>query len=193
MKKMTENKPSRGIWVFGDYRNYFQNRVTLQLIAKAKELADDLETHVTVLVLGYRVNQYVMEYIAHGADEVIAVDHPDLEEYQVETYCALTARIAGTYSPEILLGGATSFGREFFPRLAKCLETGLSADCVALSIDSETRLLIQTTPAWGGEMLAEIITPTTGPRWLPSIPIYLRNYHTMRALLDASFIRKLTL
>ncbi len=153
-----------GVWIFGDYRNYFQNRVTLQLIAKGKELAETLDTEVTVLVIGDHVHQYAMEYVAHGADVVIAGEHPDLKDYQVETYTALVARWVEAFQPEIFLAGATSFGREFFPRLAKRLLTGLSADCVALEVDLEKRLLLQTTPAFGGELLAVVATPNHRPQ-----------------------------
>lgn len=158
------NRQYEGIWIFGDYRNYFQNRVTLQLLAKGKELAGKLETQVTVLLLGYQVHQYAMEYTAHGAHVVMVVDHPALKDYQAETYTLLVADLVDRYRPEIFLAGATSFGREFFPRLAKRLKTGLSADCVALDVDPEKRLLIQTTPAFGGALLAEVVTPNHRPQ-----------------------------
>ncbi|MGD9073577.1 MAG: electron transfer flavoprotein subunit alpha/FixB family protein [Desulfobacteraceae bacterium] len=161
---MGTNKALNGVWIFGDYRNYFQNRVTLQLIAKGKELATKRNTKVTALVLGEQVQQYAMEYVAHGADLVIAAEHPDLKEYQVESYCALVAQWVEVFQPEIFLAGATSFGREFFPRLAKRLGTGLSADCVALEVDAETGLLLQTTPSFGGELLAEVVTPNHRPQ-----------------------------
>ncbi len=153
-----------GVWVFADYRNYFQNRVTLQLIAKGRELARALESELAVVLLGEQIYQYAMEYVAHGADIVLAADAPALKEYQVETYTALMARWVEAFSPEILLAGATAFGREFFPRLAKRLSTGLSADCVALEVDRERGLLIQTTPAFGGELLAEVVTPLHRPQ-----------------------------
>ncbi|MBI4772882.1 MAG: electron transfer flavoprotein subunit alpha/FixB family protein [Deltaproteobacteria bacterium] len=164
MKKTRNRNSARGVWIFGDYRNYFQDRVTLQLISKGKELAQKLETEVTVIVLGDGIHQYAMEYVAHGADIIIAVNDSRLKEYQVETYAAVVAEIVEGYKPEILLGGATSFGRELFPRLAKRLNTGLSADCVALEIDPESGLLIQTTPAFGGEMLADVVTPNHRPQ-----------------------------
>jgi electron transfer flavoprotein alpha subunit len=164
MKNMQGNDPLGGVWIFGDYRNYFQNRVTLQLIGKGKELAETLQTTVAVVVLGEQVHQFAMEYIAHGADLVIVGDHPDLKDYQVEKYTALLSDWVKAFRPEILLAGATSFGREFFPRLAKRLATGLSADCVALHIDGETGLLLQTAPSFGGELLAEVVTPDRRPQ-----------------------------
>lgn len=164
MKKMKTSNRFGGIWIFGDYRNYFRNRVTLQLIAKGKELAQKLNTQVAVIILGDQVHQYVMEYIAHGADIVIAGEHPYLKDYHVEAHTFLLSQWIEAFQPEIFIAGATSFGREFFPRLAKILNTGLSADCIALDIDQETRLLVQKTPAFGGELLADIITPETRPQ-----------------------------
>jgi electron transfer flavoprotein alpha subunit len=164
MKKKQTNRDSEGVWVFGDYRNYFQNRVTLQLIAKARDLAGKLATEVTVLLLGDHVHQYAMEYVAHGADAVVVVDDPNLKDYQVETYTRIVSRLVEHSRPEVFIAGATAFGREFFPRLAKRLNTGLSADCISLEIDEKTGLLIQTTPAFGGELLADIVTPEHRPQ-----------------------------
>lgn len=161
---MDKSSLLHGVWIFGDYRNYFQNRVTLQLIAKGRELAETLRTRVTVLLLGEAVHQYAMEYIAHGADIVMVAEHPDLRCYQVESYTNVVARWAEAFKPDILLGGATSFGREFFPRLAKRLKTGLSADCVRLEVDPDTGLLLQTTPAFGGNLLAEVVSSHRRPQ-----------------------------
>ncbi len=166
-----------GVWVFGDYRNYFQNRVTLQLIAKGRELARRLERTLTVLILGDQVHQYAMEYAAHGADVIMAVDHPGLREYQVETYTGVVAEIVESLRPEIFLTGATNFGREFFPRLAKRLHTGLSADCIALEIDPETKLLIQTAPSFGGELLADVVTPDHRPQMATVHPGMFEELH----------------
>ena len=164
MKRMGTINEQGGVWVFADYRNYFQNRVTLQLIAKGKELAEQTGTVVTAVLLGQGVHQYAMEYVAHGADVVMVSDHPDLKDYCVEIYTAVLARWAEAFRPEIFLAGATSFGREFFPRLAKRLRTGLSADCVALKVDPESGLLMQTTPSFGGELLADVVTPDCRPQ-----------------------------
>jgi electron transfer flavoprotein alpha subunit len=164
MRRMEKTKEHGGVWVFADYRNYFQNRVTLQLIAKGKQLAEQTGTGVTAVLLGQGVHQYAMEYVAHGADAVMVGDHPYLKDYCVEAYTAVLADWAGAFGPDILLAGATSFGREFFPRLAKRLRTGLSADCVALEMDPESGLLMQTTPSFGGELLADVVTPDCRPQ-----------------------------
>jgi electron transfer flavoprotein alpha subunit len=157
-----KSKP-KSIWVFGDYRNYYQNRVTLQLISKAVDLARTIKAEVCATVFGHEVDEYIMEYTAHGADRVLAIDHPVLKSYNTERYVALMENLVRERNPDIILIGATDFGREFAPRLAKRLKTGLSADCVGLDI-TEDGLLLQIAPSFGGNMLAEIVTPYHRPQ-----------------------------
>lgn len=154
----------RGVWVFADHRNYFQDRVTLQLLAKGRDLAQDLETEVAVLVLGYDVTEYVMEYAAHGADIVYLVEDQRLQKYNVEIYTDLVCKLVTRYKPEIFLVGATDFGREFAPRVAKRLSAGLSADCVALEVDRQEKILLQTSPSFEGNVLAVIVSPGRRPQ-----------------------------
>ncbi|MBU3915623.1 electron transfer flavoprotein subunit alpha/FixB family protein [bacterium] len=156
-------KVNHDIWVFGDYRNYFQNRVTLQLLAQAVELAPNINAEVCAVVFGHDIDEYVGEYIAHGAHKVYAIDNPTLEEYNVETYVNLMERMIEKHKPEVVLVGATSFGREFAPRVAKRVKTGLSADCIGLEIN-DNGLLVQTAPSFGGNLLARIITPDHRPQ-----------------------------
>lgn len=153
----------RSIWVFGDYRNYFQNRVTLQLLGRARELAPRIDAEVCAVIFGHDLDEYVGEYIAHGADRVYVMDHLALKAYSAEIYTILMERLARNHRPEIILVGATDFGREFAPRVAKRLETGLTADCVGLEMNEEG-LLVQTAPFFGGNLLAEIITPDARPQ-----------------------------
>jgi len=153
----------KSIWVFGDYRNYYQNRVTLQLISKASELARAIKAEVCSVVLGHDIDEWIMEYTAHGADRILAIDDPALKSYSTEHYLAIMEKLAKERDPEIILIGATDFGREFAPRLAKRLKTGLSADCVGLEI-TEDGLLVQIAPSFGGNMLAEIVTEYHRPQ-----------------------------
>lgn len=157
------NKSGKNIWVFGDYRNYFQNRVTLQLLSRAKDLAPAIGAEVCALILGHDLDEYVGEYIAHGAQTVYVMDHPALKDYNVERYAHLTARLSVAYAPEIILVGATTFGREFAPFVAKRLKTGLTADCIDLRIN-EDGLMVQTAPAFGGNLIADIVTPDARPQ-----------------------------
>ncbi len=167
----------RSIWVFGDYRNYFQNRVTLQLLSRAMDLAKKIDAEVCAVAFGHWTDEWVDdalsqnptfcgvvgEYIAHGADKVYLTDDPRLATYSIETYTILMERLAKREEPDIILVGATTFGREFAPRLAKRLRTGLTADCIGLDIN-EAGLLVQTAPSFGGNLVAEIVTPERRPQ-----------------------------
>ena len=157
------NEKKRAIWVFGDYRNYFQNRVTLQLLSRARELALPISAEVSVVVFGHKVDEFVSKYIAHGADKIYLTDHPRLAEYSMETYSFLMERLARQEKPEIILVGATSFGREFAPHVAKRLGTGLTADCIGLDI-GENGLLVQRVPSFGGNLIAETVIPERRPQ-----------------------------
>lgn len=156
-------KAKKEIWVFGDYRNYFQNRVTLQLIARAKDLAGRTGAAVCAVLFGNELDEYVWEYGCHCADRVYVVEDPSLKDYSTEKYAALMEGLAKKHKPEIILVGATSFGREFAPRVAKRINTGLTADCVDLKIDGDGRF-VQTAPAFGGSVLADIVTPERRPQ-----------------------------
>ncbi len=153
----------KSIWVFGDYRNYYQNRVTLQLLSKAVDLSRLLDAEVCAVVVGHDLEEWIMEYPAHGADRILAVDHPSLTSYSTEHYLILMEKLVRERDPDILLIGATDFGREFAPRLAKRLHTGLSADCVGLDLTPDG-LLVQIAPSFGGNMLAEIVTEKHRPQ-----------------------------
>ncbi|MBU2630004.1 MAG: electron transfer flavoprotein subunit alpha/FixB family protein, partial [Proteobacteria bacterium] len=156
-------KTKKDIWVFGDYRNYFQNRVTLQILARAVDLASTTGGNVCAVVFGFGVEAYAAEYIAHGAQKVYVMDDPVLESYSIETYSWLMAWLITKYQPETLLVGATRFGQEIAPRVAKKLKTGLTADCIDLEID-EKGLLVQIAPSFGGNLIAKIVTPVQRPQ-----------------------------
>lgn len=154
---------NREIWIFGDYRNYFQNRVTLQLIAKGKELAGQIGGMLCVVVFGDDIDEWTWEYTCHGADKIYIVKDESLAQYKIELYTSLLERLVKEHDPEILLIGATEFGKEFAPRVAKRLNTGLSADCIDLAIDEKERL-VATAPAFGGNLLADIVAPDCRPQ-----------------------------
>lgn len=156
-------KQGNDIWVFGDYRNYFQNRVTLQILSRAAELATASGGTVCAVVFGSKVNEYVAEYIAHGAGKVYVVDHPSLAAYSMETYAWLLSLLVREHRPATLLVGATRFGQEMAPRVAKQLATGLTADCIDLEIDANGQL-VQTAPSFGGNLIAKIVTPHHRPQ-----------------------------
>ena len=154
---------TRSFWVFGDYRNYFQNRVTLQLLSRATDLAKAVNAEVCAVVIGHGTDEFVREYIAHGANKVYVIDDTKVANYNVEIYASLLSYLARQHQPEIILVGATAFGRELAPRAAKRLSTGLTADCIELEL-TEEGLLLQRAPAFGGNLVAEIVTPEHRPQ-----------------------------
>ncbi|HKJ97344.1 MAG TPA: electron transfer flavoprotein subunit alpha/FixB family protein [Desulfotignum sp.] len=151
------------IWVWADYRNYFQSRVTLQILARASVLAEKTNAAVCAVVFGDKVDAYVKEYIAHGAQKVYVTDDPSLKTYNVASYAFLLTSLVRRFAPETLLIGATRFGQEIAPRAAKQLDTGLTADCIDLDIDDAGQL-VQVAPSFGGNLIAKIITPHTRPQ-----------------------------
>ncbi len=160
-ERMTQQ--TKDIWVLGDYRNYFKSRVTLQVLARARSLAEQTGGQVCAVVFGHDVDEYIGEYIAHGANRVYVIDHPRLKVYGIETFTFLLTQLARRLRPETILIGATRFGQEVAPRVAKQLETGLTADCIDFDIDEKGRL-IQIAPSFGGNLIAKIITPDARPQ-----------------------------
>jgi electron transfer flavoprotein alpha subunit len=154
---------SKAIWVFGDYRNYFQNRVTLQLLAKARSLAEAGGGSVCAVVIGHGVEEWVAEYQAHGAQRIYVLDHPQFADYLPGLYARALESLAREHRPEIILIGATHFGKELAARIASRLGTGLTGDCVDLFFDQEGRF-VQVAPAFGGNLLAEIVIPKHRPQ-----------------------------
>jgi len=153
----------QGVWVFAEQRNGKLKSVVYELLTMGRELADRLKTELGAVCFGYGVDE-VNQLIAHGADKVYLVDSPDLADNQEDLYTRQLVELIQQYKPEIVLAGATSLGRAFIPRVAARLETGLTADCTDLAIDTENRLLLQTCPTFGGNIMATIICPTKRPQ-----------------------------
>jgi len=153
----------RGVWVFAEqYRGEIRS-VAYELLAKARALAATLETGLSAVCLGQNVN-HVEQLVAFGADKIYVVDDPIFADGSEDPYVFELVRLIKQYKPEIVLAGATPFGRSFFPRVAAQLNTGLTADCTGLDIDTEKRLLLQTRPTFGGNIMATIICPVKRPQ-----------------------------
>jgi len=155
---------SENILVFCEQRDGVLQKVSLELIGKGRQLADVLGQKVIAAIIGHNITSLTEDLIAYGADEVVYVDHPTLADYMTAPYTkALTAIVKDT-NPDIALLGATSIGRDLAPRLAARIETGLTADCTKLEIDEETKDLLMTRPAFGGNIMATIICPDHRPQ-----------------------------
>ena len=157
----TENK---GVFTYAQQVDGELTGVSLELIGKARDLAEALGTEVTAMLLGSKVENLAKELIAYGADRVILVDDPKLEVYTTEYYTQGICKIIEAYKPEVVLVGATAIGRDLGPRVAGRVHTGLTADCTKLEIDEETKNLRMTRPAFGGNLMATILCPDFRPQ-----------------------------
>ena len=153
----------RGIWVFAEQRNGQLKSVGYELLSRGRELADTLDTELCAVCFGHNINE-VDRLTAYGADKVYLIDEPTLANQQEDLYATELVRLIKEHKPEIVLAGATSFGRAFIPRVAAILKTGLTADCTGLEIDTEKRLLLQTRPTFGGNIMATIICEARRPQ-----------------------------
>lgn len=155
---------SKNVFVIAEQRDGELQKVTIELIGKASELAKDLGQEVVAVVLGDNVKGLADSMIHHGANKVIVVEDPMLKEYVTEPYTKAIFSIIKEYDPEIVLYGATSIGRDLAPRLAARIHTGLTADCTGLEIDAESKNLQMTRPAFGGNLMATIACENHRPQ-----------------------------
>ena len=152
------------LWVFCEVQGDVLLPVGLQLLGRAKTLAAESGRPLYAVVLGKLPQGGAELLLASGADEVLCSDGAAMADKLEQPYADCLIALAKQYQPDILLVGATPFGRAFAPRVAAALGTGLTADCTELSIEEETGLLLQTRPAFGGNMMATIKTATQRPQ-----------------------------
>lgn len=144
----------KGILVCGELADGKLASITTELLGCGRKLADDLKEDLSCLLASDSVGEASKEAIAFGADKAYTVEHPALKEYQADSYIQVAEKLAKDISPRIILVGQTSMGRDLAPRLAFRLGTSLTTDCLDLSIDPETKLLVQTRPVYGGNAQA---------------------------------------
>lgn len=153
----------KGVWVFAETRGSEVADVSYELLGRGRGLSDDLGVELTAVLFGAGRDKADL-LIRWGADKVYYSNDPIFERFNDEPYTGLLSSLINEHKPEIVLAGATSIGRSFIPRVAARLKTGLTADCTGLSIDKETRNLLQTRPAFGGNIMATIICPARRPQ-----------------------------
>jgi len=155
----------KGVWVFAEQREGKCMPTVFELLSEGKKLAADLGVELSALLLGDGVLEAnAADLAAYGADKIISVDSPLLKDYTTDGYTTAITEVINEMKPEIVLIGATNIGRDLGPRLAGRLYTGLTADCTGLAIDPETRGILQTRPAFGGNIMATIVTPRHRPQ-----------------------------
>ncbi len=154
----------KGIWVYIEQRGGHIEGVSFELLAKGRDLADQRKTELVGVLLGHEMKGQADTLFAYGADKVILVDHPVLAGFDSDAYADVFSTLVKKYKPEVVLAGGTSIGRTFIPRVAIRVKTGLTADCTGLEIDPKENLLLQTRPAFGGNIMATIICPNHRPQ-----------------------------
>ena len=162
--KMAGLEEYKGVWVFAEQKNGKVQSVVYELLGKGRELADQLKVELAAMLLGEKMDEAAQELIGYGADKVYLADHEKLKDFRDDSYADVLVDLIGEYKPEIVLAGATSIGRSLIPKVATRLETGLTADCTGLEIDEEKKILLQTRPAFGGNIMATIICPNHRPQ-----------------------------
>ena len=153
-----------GIWIFAEKKGEELHDVGIELISCARKLADELKVKLSAVVIGDEQQKAAKVLISYGADQVYILNHTLLKTDEIGLYTRAIADLAQKEKPEIMLFGATSLGRSLAPRIAARLDTGLTADCTGLEIDDKEKLLRQTRPAFGGNVMATIITPSQRPQ-----------------------------
>jgi electron transfer flavoprotein alpha subunit len=154
----------KGVWVFAEQKKGKVQSVVYELLGKGRELADALGTELAAVLIGDAVEAQAEELFWRGADKVYLVENAGLKSYQDEPYTNIIVELVKEFKPEILLYGATSIGRSLASRIAVKLYTGLTADCTALDIDKEKKILLQTRPAFGGNIMATILCENYRPQ-----------------------------
>ena len=154
----------KGVWVFAEQHKGSVSSVAIELLGEGRKLADKKNTKLSAVFIGHGIREKAKVLIAYGADIVYIADDPALKDFNDDSYAAILTTLAKQHKPEIILAGATAIGRSFFPKVASALYTGLTADCTALDIDAETGHLHQTRPAFGGNIMATIVTPNHRPQ-----------------------------
>jgi len=163
-EKEVDHSLYKDVWVFCEQKKSVVQSVAYELLGEGKKLATKLNGRLCAVLLGENIREKAKELIHRGADIVYLVDSPHVKYYQDDPYSKVISELINEYKPEVLLCGATTIGRSLIAKVAIQVTTGLTADCTALDIDTEKRLLLQTRPAFGGNIMATIITPNYRPQ-----------------------------
>ena len=154
----------KGVLICGEYAEGKLTAITTELLGIGRKLADDLGEDLSAVLLGEKVSGLANEAIRFGADKVYVVESTLLKEYVTDPYLTAMEKLCLEVKPNILLMGQTSMGRDLAPRLAFKLETGLTTDCLELNIDSDTKLMLQTKPVYGGNALSIVVCEQSRPQ-----------------------------
>jgi caffeyl-CoA reductase-Etf complex subunit CarE len=154
----------KGVWVFAEQREGHLDKVSLELLGRAQELGATLSQDVSAVLLGDGVAGLTETLIEYGAETVYLAEHKALKNFRTNAYTQALEELVKQHKPNILLMGATHLGRDLAPRVSRRVGVGLTADCTELSIDPEEKILLQTRPAFGGNVMATIANRYSRPQ-----------------------------
>lgn len=163
-KEKADISAYHGVWVFAEQRGGKLMPVVIELLGEGRKLAQQIGTELCAVLLGENVADLARECIGYGADKVYVADAPELKDYTTDAYTKVIYEAIQQYKPEIVLCGATHIGRDLGPCLSVKCETGLTADCTKLEIDPVDHKIMQTRPAFGGNLMATIVCPEHRPQ-----------------------------
>ena len=163
-KEKADISAYHGVWVFAEQRGGKLMPVVIELLGEGRKLAEQIGTELCAVLLGENVADLARECIGYGADKVYVADAPELKDYTTDAYTKVIYEAIQQYKPEIVLCGATHIGRDLGPCLSVKCETGLTADCTKLEIDPVDHKIMQTRPAFGGNLMATIVCPEHRPQ-----------------------------
>jgi len=186
----------KGVFTFAQQVDHKLEGVAFELIGKGKELANDLGTDVTAVLIGSDIKDLADQLAEYGADHVIVVDDPKLKDYRTEPYAQALSGVINEFKPEIVLVGATAIGRDLGPTVSARVKTGLTADCTQLEIGNfplnapedqqKKNQLLMTRPAFGGNTIATIACPDNRPQMAtvrPGVMIKMERRRVQRQIL----------
>jgi len=153
-----------GIWVFAEHRLGKVAPVSFELLGIGSKLAGKRGVPLSAVIFGHGLDEAAVQLVAYGADTVYVVDDSSLEQYREDIYGRVLEMLVREHKPEVVLAGATAIGRSFIPQVANILGAGLTADCTQLDIRESDGMLLQTRPAFGGNIMATIECPHTRPQ-----------------------------
>lgn len=154
----------KGVWIIGEQRDSQIEPVTLELLGEGRKLSQKINEELTLIICGDKLEPEIEKLLDYPINNIIYLNNKKLKDYQTDSYVNVISDLIKNDKPNIVLIGATTIGRDLAPRLAGRVGTGLTADCTALEIDDSDKKLLQTRPAFGGNLMATIICPKNRPQ-----------------------------
>ena len=169
-----QNETYKGVWIFCEQKHGKANKAAYELLGEGRRLADILQVKLSAVFMGSNLDSEIRRLIAHGADTVYKCEATVLESFNDEIYADTLISLIETHKPEIVLFTATTYSRSIAPKIASRLNVGLTADCTELDINPDNRVLLQTRPTFGGNLMATIVCAKERPQMATVRPMVMK-------------------